>query len=114
MPPPPSVAPSKPRHPKLVLPKFKGDVKDLSAFWDSFNSAIHENNVITKVDKFNYLNALLEGSAFERVQGLTLTGPNYDSAIQMLKERFGSPQQIISAHIEGLLKVTNCTGDHPG
>ena len=113
-PPPPSIVPSKPRLPKLVLPKFKGDVKDWSAFWDSFKSAIHDNNDIPKVDKFNYLNSLLEGTAFKTVQGLTLTDPNYDSAIQMLKERFGSPQQIISAYMEGLLKVTNCTGDRPG
>ena len=31
----------------------------------------------------------------------------------MLKERFGNPQQIISAHMEALLKVANCTGDRP-
>ena len=48
------------------------------------------------------------------VQDLTVTGPNYDSAIQLLKQRFGSPQQIISAHMEGLLKVTNHTGDRLG
>lgn len=113
-PPPLSVAPSKPQLPKLVLPKFKGDIKDWSAFWDSFKSAIHENNDIPKVDKFNYLKSLLEGTAFKTVQGLTLTNLNYDSAIQMLKERFGKPQQIISAHMEGLLKVSNCIGDRPG
>ena len=66
------------------------------------------------MDKFNYLKSLLEGTAFKTVQGLTLTNLNYDSAIQLLKERFGNPQQIISAHMEGLLKVTNCSGDHPG
>ena len=113
-PPPLAITPSKPRLPKLVLPRFKGDVKDWSAFWDSFKSAIHDNNDIPKVDKFNYLKSLLEGTAFKTVQGLTLTDRNYDSAIQLLKERFGNPQQIISAHMEGLLKVSICTGDHPG
>ena len=48
------------------------------------------------------------------VQGLTLTGLNYDSTIQMLKEKFRSLQQIITAHMKGLLKVKNCTSDHPG
>ena len=113
-PPPLAITPSKPRLPKLVLPRFKGDVKDWSAFWDSFKSAIHDNNDIPKVDKFNYLKSLLEGTAFKTVQGLTLTDRNYDSAIQLLKERFGNPQQIISAHMEGLLKVSICTGDRPG
>ena len=45
---PSSIVPSKPRLPKLVLPKFKGDVKDWSAFWDSFKSAIHDNNDIPR------------------------------------------------------------------
>ena len=114
LPGPLSVAPSKPRLLKLVLPKFKGDVKDWSTFWDSFKSAIHDNNDIPKVDKFNYSKSLLEGTVFKIVQGLTLSDLNYDSAIQMLKERFGNPQQIISARMEGLLKVSNCIGDCPG
>ena len=75
----------KPRLPKLVLPKFKGNVKD------SFKSAIHENENILKVDKFNYLNSLLEGAAFRTIQGLTLTTANYDSASALLHERFGNP-----------------------
>lgn len=106
----PTVTP-KPRLPKLALPKFKGDVKDWTAFWDSFKAAIHENEDIPKVDKFNYLNSLLEGAAFRTIQGLTLTTANYDSAIALLHERFGNPQQIISAHMEGLLKISNCGGD---
>ena len=68
---PPSLAviPSKPRLLKLVLPRFKGDVKGWSVFWDSFKSAIHDNNDIPKVDKFNYLKSLLEDTAFKTVQG---------------------------------------------
>jgi len=29
----------------------------------------------------------------------------------MLKERFGDPQQIICSHMEGLMKIPNCTSD---
>ena len=29
----------------------------------------------------------------------------------MLKERFGDPQQIISSHMEGLLKIPSCSSD---
>jgi len=58
---PPPVTVAKPRLPWLQLPKFKGDVKNWSSFWDSFKFAIHENTEIPRVDKFNYLNSLLEG-----------------------------------------------------
>lgn len=112
---PAAVAPSTPqanaRLPKLILPKFKGDVKNWTSFWDSFKSAVHNNESIPKVDKFNYLNSLLEGTAYKTVQGLPLTEANYDSAVAMLKDRFGDPQQIICAHMEGLMKVVNCGSD---
>jgi len=110
----PPVAPAKARLPKLTLPKFKGDVKNWTSFWDSFQSAVHNNDSIPKVDKFNYLNSLLEGTAYKTVQGLPLTESNYDSAIAMLKDRFGDPQQIISAHVDGLMKIANCVSERPG
>ena len=75
------------------------------AFWDLFQSAVHDNDDIPKDNKFNYLNSLLEGTTSKTIQGLTLSEANYDAAITMLKECFGNPQQIISAHMEGLLKV---------
>ena len=83
---------SKPRLPKLSLPKFKGDVKHWTPFWDLFQSAVHNNDKIPK-------DSLLEGTAYKTVQRLTLTDSNYDAANSMLKEHFGNLQQIISAHM---------------
>ena len=59
---------------------------------------------IPKVDKFKCLNSLLEGIAFKAIQGFTL------SETMMLpslcsKKHFGNPQKLMSAHMEGLLKV---------
>ena len=70
--------------PKLVLPKFRGEVTNWCSFWDSFNSAVHVNPGLSKIDKFNYLNSLLEGNAKRAIQGLTLSDANYDSAIEIL------------------------------
>ena len=49
--------------PKLTLPKFKGEVTQFKSFWDIFESAVHSNPTWTKIAKFNYLVAQLEGSA---------------------------------------------------
>ena len=56
---------AKAKLPKLTLPKFRGDVTMWNTFWDSFQSAIHSNQMqdISKVSKFNYFNSVLEGSA---------------------------------------------------
>ena len=71
----------KPRLPKLILSKFKGDVTKWTTFGDSFNSAIHSNDKMPAINKFNYLNAPLEGAAARAIHGLTLTSGNYTSAV---------------------------------
>ena len=98
---------------KLYLPKFKGDVTKWNTFWDSFQSAVHCNKGISNIDKFNYFNSVLEGCAARAIQGLTLTEANYEVAVKLLQEHFGRPQQIISAHMDQLLKVSPCSNDRP-
>ena len=53
---------------------------------------------------------MLEGHASRAIQDLPLTEANYESAIEILKERFGRKQQITSAHMDELLKLPNCLG----
>ena len=108
----PTSTPTKPKLPKLTLPKFKGELTSWTTFWDSFKSTVHENPNMSKIDKFSYLKSLMEGSAASCIQGLTLSEANYDAAITMLQERFGRPQQIITAHMEELLRIGS-TGDRP-
>ena len=104
---------TRPRLPRLTLPTFKGDVTRWISFWESFNSAIHSNSQLTTIDKFNYLHSLLEGPAAHCIKGLTLTEANYESAVDLLKQRYGKPQQIIAAHVDELLKIPNCTTNKP-
>jgi hypothetical protein len=96
-----------------VLPKFKGDITNYRTFWDTFESAVHTNPELSKIDKFNYLNSLLEGRALRAVQGLTVSGDNYQEAIEILQQRFGKSQQIISAHMDEFMKIPACTVDKP-
>ncbi|XP_068757562.1 uncharacterized protein [Montipora capricornis] len=109
----PSANQVKAKLPKLTLPKFWGDLTNWMSFWDSFESAVHKNPSISKVDKFNYLNLLLEGTARRAVQGLTLTEANYDSAVEILRKRYGRPQQIISAHMDEVIKLQPGHNDRP-
>ena len=57
------------RLPKLTLPIFGGDPSKWQTFWDSFDSAVHSNNVLTNVQKLNYLRAHLEGEAARALLG---------------------------------------------
>ena len=53
----------------------------------------------------------MEGPAAYSIKGLTFTEANYESAVDLLKQRYGKPQQIIAAHMDKLLKISNCTTD---
>ncbi len=97
--------------PKLELHSFTGDVTQWITFWDSYKSAIHDNDQLVAVDKFNYLKSLLTGTALEAIAGLTLSASNYEEAITILERRFGNRQQIIDKHMDQLLSVNPVASD---
>jgi len=57
--------------------------------------------------------SLLDVAAACVIKGLTLSDGNYDAAIELLRQHFGCPQQIICAYMEELVKIPNCTNNHP-
>ena len=91
--------------PKLRLDSFAGNPVHWHSFWDSFQSAVHNNSKLMNVDKFSCLRSLLEGPAAAAIAGLTLTNENYVKAIEMLKERFGNKQVTITGHMETLTRT---------
>ena len=95
--------------PKLTLRLFTGDITKWTTFWECYESAIHNNEELSDIDKFNYLNSLLERTAREAISSLALTSANYREAIKILKKRLGSKQQIISKHMDILLNVEPVT-----
>ena len=108
----PQSTPNRSKLLKLVLPKFRGDVTQWRTFWDSFNRAIHTNSYLTMINKFNHLNSWLEGQALRAIQGLTLSESNYQViTIDILHQRLGKTQHIISTHMDELLKIPAFTTD---
>ena len=91
--------------PKMELPKFNGNPLQWQSFWDQFSSAIHENDSLNSIDKFNYLKGYLTGTASSTISGLELTSNNYSEAVKLLIDRYGNEQVLINAHMETLLKI---------
>ncbi len=91
--------------PKLEIKPYSGDILGWSQFWDAFESTIHNNTTLTDVERFTYLKTKLEegSEASDVVSGLSLTNDNYNTAVQLLKDRFGSKEKIISAHQNELI-----------
>ena len=91
--------------PRLHLRSFAGNLTQWTSFWESFQSAVHDNDELTDTEKFNYLNSLVERSAKEAISGFSLTAGNYHEAIKTLQKRFGSRQHIVDKHLDILFSV---------
>ena len=71
------------------------------------------NTDLTKIGKFNYLVSLMEGAASRAIAGLPITDENYNVAVDIINKRFGKPEELISAHMDELLKISTCSTDKP-
>ena len=103
----PSGSNSSRRGPSVKLPKvnietFSGELATYPAFMDSYESIIHNNATLSNVEKFYYLKGLLRGKASTTIEGLSMTSANYESALELLKNRFGD-RKSLQAHFIDLL-----------
>ncbi|GFV62145.1 uncharacterized protein TNCV_4109481 [Trichonephila clavipes] len=92
--------------PKLHINKYSGNYSEWLDFYNLFESSIHNNNRLSKVDKFNYLKSYLCGNALACINGFPISDDNYDRALDLLKDRFGNKNMLINAHLSNLLNLT--------
>ena len=91
--------------PKTVLRNFRGDPLDWKSFKETFEAAVHTSGSISNIEKFTYLKTYLDKSALQAIEGFPLTNANYAAAWQLLDERYGNEQLIISCHMNNLIKL---------
>ena len=93
------------RLPKLNLKPYDGDPLKWKTFIDTFECAVDKRKDLSDVEKMTYLVTLCQGEAELCIQGMSISNENYDTALRMLKERFGDEQILISAHMNKLLNL---------
>ena len=98
----------------LNLPKFNGGVSSSFSSWEGFRDAIHTNSEIPPSMKFSYLKSYLDGPAARAIKGLSVIEGNYQSAVDILHDRFGKKQKIIRKHMYELLRIPTCSNDKIG
>ncbi|GFT07299.1 uncharacterized protein TNCV_1417081 [Trichonephila clavipes] len=91
--------------PKLRIPNFSGDSSTYLEFINSFTNAIDANESLSNVDKFIYLKSFLSGEASKIVSGFALTEDNYKSCLNLLKDRYGRQDHLISCYMNKLLEI---------
>lgn len=90
-----------PKLPEIKIPYFSGELSQWKSFWDSFSSIIDSRHDIDAVIKFNLLRNYLKEKAFRTIEGLPITGDNYNVALKLLKSRFADNKRLLQQlHLE--------------
>ena len=96
--------------PKFMLKKFTGDLLGWKTFQETYEAAIGQNESLSEVEKFTYFRGYLHGTVFQAIEGSPLTSENYKHAWELLKERYGNSQLIISYDMTNLIKLDKVNG----
>ncbi|XP_076245382.1 uncharacterized protein LOC143185936 [Calliopsis andreniformis] len=95
--------------PALNLPTFDGAYDDWVRFRDTFESLIHNNDNLSNIQKFHYLNSPLKAEAARTIKSLGLSDVNYVLAWKGLKDRYDDSQTMIQHHIKALFDMQAVT-----
>ena len=74
-------------------------------FWDQFKAAIYSNIKLNNIDQFNYLMSYLKDEPLDTIWGLTSSSENYARAVDILHDRYGNKQILISSQMDVLVKL---------
>ena len=102
------------RLPKLEIPSFSGEKLKWAEFWDSFEAAVHVNTSLSDVEKLNYLMSKLTGEAKNSVSGIFLSNENYQVAVELLKERYGDKQAVVTSHYTEMINLKQAPNNSKG
>ncbi|XP_063989072.1 uncharacterized protein LOC135168624 [Diachasmimorpha longicaudata] len=93
------------RLPRIELTTFNGAFDKWLSFINHFNSMVHENSSLSKIQKLYYLKSCLKEEAEEIISSLELTEENYEVALQLLKDRYDNKRVIIQKHVRALMDL---------
>lgn len=91
--------------PKINIPQFNGDYQNWLEFRDTYISMIHKNDNLDNISKFHYLRASLHGSAAIVVQNINFTKESYETAWNLLCDRYDNSRLLVNNHVHALFNV---------
>lgn len=105
-----SLACLKVKLPRPELQQFSGAVTEWQLLSQQFWQAIHNNNALSNVGNFLYLQSALTEKAALAVATLQQTRANYNTVIERSKERFGHSNALLEKHLTQLFDLPNVQG----
>ncbi|KAL6729931.1 hypothetical protein Aduo_000940 [Ancylostoma duodenale] len=76
------------RRPMLEIPSFSGNFREFNSFWAVFESLIHNDDELSDIDKFLFLEQALKGRSAVTISCIPVVGDRYHAAVNILKKQF--------------------------
>ncbi|KAL0822355.1 hypothetical protein ABMA28_004450 [Loxostege sticticalis] len=99
--------------PALSLPIFQGQLTEWNAFYDLFNSLVHNNENLSDVERFRYLLLSLRGEPYNLIKSIPITEANYINALQVLLNRYENKRIIATKHLDKIIDVQPMNENNP-
>ncbi|XP_051171033.1 uncharacterized protein LOC127287923 [Leptopilina boulardi] len=93
--------------PQIELITFDGTYDKWLDFYNSFNSMVHDNPNLSKIQKLFYLKSCLKEEAVTTINALEISEDNYKIAWNLLTERYNNKRVIAQKHVKTLMEIPN-------
>lgn len=95
----------KPNLPRISIPTFNGDWLKWSQFRDTYESLIHNEPTLTKVEKFHYLAGSLKGEAAAVISRFPVEERSYDLAWKKVVETYHNPRILANLLVHRIIEL---------
>lgn len=93
----------------IQIPTFAGSYKLWPTFSGLFKSLIIQNNSLMNIQKMHYLKTNVTGDAAKIIAQLEITDDNFETAWDMLCQRYENKRAIVNAHFETFFNIKSVT-----
>lgn len=98
----------------VKIPEFNGDPREWISFRDKFIAVIHNNDDLSKVIKFHYLqSAITDKNAPACIRSAPPTENGYDDAWKTLLETYNNDRLQLQSTFDSILKIKSMTDENP-
>lgn len=85
--------------PRVQLPTFSGNLEEWSAYYSLYKSLVGDNNLLTEVEKFQYLRSSLRADALAVISDFELSAGNFQPALKALVDRYQNTRRLGSMYL---------------
>ncbi|XP_049268927.1 uncharacterized protein LOC125757393 [Rhipicephalus sanguineus] len=91
-------------NPKLQVPTFSSENRELPGFWEHYEATTHTHPKLTDIETFKCLKPNLAGATRRATEGTRLTEKYYNVAVKVSTEGY-SRKDLVDDHADSLLAI---------